>query len=170
MFFFINQDPFANSKPPSPFSSQLSRSFVTFVRILENSVVLGHVSMWQQRQQTFCKLDGNHYCNTIVLVDCKVLTIWMQPYYYLVIVCIIKITCNYLAWVKLEWCILKCHPGIFLARFFLDPLRNTVSFNKLHHNLYCVGRWFALNFHLYLGVSCFLVIFTNLNLLTLKVY
>lgn len=59
----------------------------------------------------------------------------MQPYYYLVIECIIVITYNYLAWVKLEWCILKCHLG----SIFLGPLRNTVSFNKLHHNLYLIG-------------------------------
>ena len=55
----------------------------------------------------------------------------MQPYYYPVIVCIIIITYNYLAWVKLEWYIFKMSSRFY----FQDLLEYTVSFNKLHRNL-----------------------------------
>lgn len=91
----------------------------------------------------------------------------MQPYHYLVIVCIIIITYNYLAWVKLEWCIFKMSSKFYFSRL----TEEYCVFNELRHNPYFIGSWFASGFYLHSpGICCSLVLVTNLNLLTLKIH
>lgn len=59
----------------------------------------------------------------------------MQPYYYLVIVCIIIIAYNYLAWVKLECCKFKKPP---LFGFSVVTAEHCLP-TEFHQNLLFIG-------------------------------